>query len=48
MGWFSNDEEDLEGAAVLGSGAPEASREAERLESEGTLCCLMRSESGHV
>lgn len=37
-------EEDLEmGAEVPGSGTPEANREAERLESVGTLRCLMWS-----
>ena len=38
-------DEDLEmGAEVPGSGTPEANREAERLESVGTLWCLMWSE----
>lgn len=38
-------EEDLEmGAEVPGSGTPKANREAERLESVGTLWCLMWSE----
>lgn len=37
----SEAEEDLEmGAEVLGSGTPEANREAERLESVGTLRVL--------